>query len=246
MDTQPITDLFCCTYARDAKWVEYMLRSVRKYAREFRDTIVMYPNHEKPTFAPMEQRFPWVRWIGFNENPDGHMHQNLIKCTADLYSDADFICHIDSDCMFTEKSVPSDFFTNGKPDLLFNKYSDLKGVPWQGITEAALGFACPNETMRRFPFVYPRWLYAELRKHIETLHNKPFSEYVFTAPCIKGAFHGFSEFESLGSLAINSFSEFFHLYDMANGAKHQQVRQYWSWSGLTPQERFDLEWLTKE
>lgn len=244
MESQPLTDIFCVTYGRDAKWADYMLRSTQKYAIGFNETIVAYPNHEFDVFAPLIAKFQWVRWLGFDENPDGHMHQNLMKCTADLYCDADFICHIDSDCVFMEKSRPSDFFTDGRPDLLFNKYASLTGVPWQGITEAALGFECPNETMRRFPFVYPRFLYKALRDRVEEVHKKPFEQYVFTAPCIKGAFHGFSEFESLGSLAIHNYRDSFHLYDMANGAKPLQVRQYWSYSGLTDQEKFDLEWVT--
>ena len=244
----PIVDIFCVTYWKDARWLPYMLRSIDKYAKGFRRTVVVYPLRDALTIGPILEKFKNVVGHTFDEKSDGHLHQNVIKTSPDLYSDAEYIFHIDSDCVFTDEASPQDYFTDGRPDVLYTHYSELsKGhagcpVPWQAITERALGIPCPAETMRRFPMMYPRWLYKDTRDRVEQVNKKPFEAYVFEATNIGGAFHPYSEFNALGCNAKELHPSKFFLYDTANGGiKPGKVKQYWSHSGLTEREAAELE-----
>jgi hypothetical protein len=241
-------DIFCCTYHRDARWLEYMLRSVQKYARGFRQTVVVYPTKDAAVLDPICARFPFVKVCHFEEAADGHAHQNAIKTSCDEYSDAEYFFHMDSDCVFTSEARPEDYMTDGKCDILFSPYSALNkvpgGVPWQGITSAALGIPVQIETMRRFPFLYPSWLYRSVRNRIEALHKKPFVRYALEAPNIGAAFHGYSEFNALGCEAAYFHKDKFHLYDVNTSVKPGKVKQYWSHSGLTEPEERELQGIT--
>lgn len=241
----PTTDIFVVTYAQDSAWTEYLLRSIQKYARGFRQTIVVFPNRDKHIFEPMVAKFKDMKAIGFDEASDGHMHHNIIKCTADTFSDADAFLHIDSDCVFLEVVTPTTYMTDGKPDLLFDYYAEMQGVPWRQVTEAALGIKCEVETMRRHPFLYPRELYKLTRDRVELVNKMGFEKYVFGAQKLGGAHRGFSEFNALGCAGYYLYPEMFNMVHASEGVKSAGVRQYWSWSGLTSQERFDLEWVTK-
>lgn len=243
---EPVTDIFVVTYWRDAAWLEYLLRSIQKYARGFRQTIVVYPSRDSGTIDPIVAKFQNTKGVHFDEASDGHMHHNIIKCTADTYSDADYFLHIDSDCVFLERTLPSDYMTGGRPDLIHSFYSDVPGLPWREVTERALGIKCESETMRRHPFLYPRELYKLTRDRVELVNKMPFSQYVFTAPKVGGAHRGFSEFNALGCTGLYLHPELFNIRNTKDGLRPSHVRQYWSWSGMTEQERFELEWVTKD
>jgi hypothetical protein len=244
-----VVDAYVVTYAPDARWLSYLVKSWIKYARGFRRMLILYPSQHTAAFTEMQgffKSFPSIVWQPFNEREGhGHMHHNIIKCRADEYTDAEFILHIDSDCVLMGKISPEDFFTNGRPDLLYSKFSDIQS-PWQYVTELALGRSVEVETMRRHPFVYPRWMYAEMRNRVEHVHRRPFDEYVFTAPCMGGAHRGFSEFCTLGAYAKHFRPEAFHFYDTKTSCKPCDVRQYWSFSGITEQERYELDGYTRD
>lgn len=231
-----MTDLFCVTYAPDAVWLEYMLRSIDKYARQFRRTVVMYPTTDEAVLGPICAAHPSVTGIAFEQGADGHLDQNALKTSPDLHSDADFFLHIDSDCVFTAEATPLDYATDGKPDIWWEFYTELGpdkvpgGVPWREITQHALGIPVQVETMRRFPFLYPRWLYKATRERIERAHEMPFREYVRTAPRLGGAFHSYSEFNALGCMAFYEFGDqFFSLKHVSTSpTKPSKMNQYWS------------------
>lgn len=224
-------DIVCVTYGPDAPWVKYLLRSIKKHARGFRQTILFCPEHDRALFEELIKPFSFVRLVARPEAANyQHMNQVLLKCMVDTVSDADFFHHIDSDCVVTGPWTPEDSFTNGLPDLLFTLFSDLKpgDSPWRAITENSLRMPVIAETMRRFPFVYPRFLYGALRQHIENTHRMPFSEWVVKAPKMGGAWNGFSEFCALGAFAMNRYASSFHLYNTNTHVKPINIWQSWS------------------
>lgn len=241
-----IVDIFCVTYGKDAHWLDYMLRSIQKFARGFRKTIVVYPTADAEVVEPILIRFPFVKPVAYTLRHDGYLYQNIIKSSCDLYSDAQYFLHMDSDCVFTEEACPEDYMTDGKCDLYYSAYAEIKGFPWRGVTMAALGAPVDHETMRRFPFLYPRWLYSATRLRIQSVHGKPFEKYVLNAPRIDGALLGYSEFNALGCMAKYFHPQEFALYDYERGNhKPAKVKQYWSHSGMTPEERAELEKYTE-
>lgn len=238
------TDIFIVSHARDARWLEYCLRSVDKYARKFRQTVVVYPTTDQVILDPICRAHPRVVQKMFNQGADGHMDQNALKTSPDLYSDADFFLHIDSDCLFTGEASPLNYATDGKPDLWYDFYDNLGpdkvpgGVPWQGITARALGIPVTVETMRRFPILYPRWIYKATRDLIEKRHSCTFLDYVRSAPCIRGAFHGYSEFNAIGCLAFYEYPTHFALKQVGVAEdKPSHLKQFWShWIYRDPQK----------
>ena len=238
-------DIFIVSYYRDAHWLRYALRSIQKYAKGFRDIVVVYPTRDVGPLKLVCDEFPFVKQHTFDEKPDGHTHQNVIKTQADLYSDAEYILHIDSDCVFVSEARPEDYMTLGKPDIIYTPYAELEGVPWQGITTRALGLQVQVETMRRFPFLYPRFLYKATRDRIESVNHQPFENYCFNAPCILGAFRPYSEFNALGCTAFYLFRDYFYFYDSKHNLKEGHVLQQWSHSGLCENDQATAEKHTK-
>ena len=156
------------------------------------------------------------------------LHEQCVGATDEWYTPR-YVFEAMAETFLMDVASPGEAVTPWVPALKF-------------ITERSLGIPCPCETMRRFPFLYPRWLYADTRARISAVNGTTFEGYVFTATNIGGAFHGYSEFNSLGCNAKERHADKFFLYDSAHGGlKPSKVKQYWSHSGLTPREREELE-----
>lgn len=244
------TDIFIVSYRKDARWLQFCLRSIQKYAKKFRHAIVVVPKDDEDLFRSVCHPFSFVKLVTIEPGEDGNCDQVIAKTSCDLFSDADFFLHMDSDCVFTEEATPLDYATDSKPDLWWEAYSNLAGgardaIAWKGVTERALGFTCQVETMRRFPFVYPRWLYKVTREQIEKEHGVPFVDFVRTASKgYEGATHGYSEFNALGCMAYYVHPQFFSLKQAGKDVKPSKVKQFWSHSGLTPEEEQELRQIT--
>lgn len=112
---------------------------------------------------------PWLRRTELPRNvrvefcrdyQDDYLGQQATKLLADTFSDADYICHVDSDCIFFRPTSPQDFIVDGKPRVLMQSCELLAGHrPWQRPTEKFLGFPVFDDFMRQPPFTFPRWLY---------------------------------------------------------------------------------------
>jgi hypothetical protein len=237
-----MTDIFIVTYAKDAPWLPFCLRSIEKFGAGFRQTLVLYPRQDAHIFEPILASFPFVRGIVVDE-PErlGHEFQNALKTSCDLYSDAEFFFHLDCDCLFNQSVSPEQQFTDGKPDVIFAPFSSLVEVPWQAVTINALGEHVENETMRRFPFLYPRWLYKATREHVEQLHRRPFMDYVLHAPRLGRAWRGYSEFNTLGNMALLKFPEKFNAVAFGPSIKPWTVKQFFSHGGITPEVQLEID-----
>lgn len=214
----PRTDILIVTYAKDADWLGYCLKAIRKHCRGFGSVVVVH-----------EQRGA----------KHGYLRQQIYKCFADVYcQDAAYVMHVDSDCIFTAAARPDDYFIDKKPVLLREKYDRLR-VPWRLPTEKALGVSCEYETMRRHPAVHPVSLYERLRAHVERVHGKQFADYVLrqAPPSV-----GFSEFNCLGAFALHYHAPDYHWIDVGADARPpDRLRQFWSYDG-TAKHR---EWLDR-
>lgn len=246
-----IVDIFICTYWKDANWLEFCLRSVEKYAKGFRQTIVAYPERDAATLKPVCDKFSFVVQKTFVEEGDGHLYQNAVKTSCDTFSDAEYFFHLDSDCMFLEEACPEDYMTDGVCDIVYAPYSELLNahggseVPWQKITARALGADVSIETMRRFPMMYPRWLYKWTRDRVSEVNHRPFLDYALHAFPIPPGWRGYSEFNALGCAAFYFHRNKFYFYATRNTLKPAKVKQFWSHSGLTEDERKQLETILK-
>jgi hypothetical protein len=224
-----VCDILIRSYARDFDWLRYCLASIARFARGFRRVILVVPESSAAQLAARGLS-GGVTLVCPDYDVD-YLGQQVTKLSADLFSDAAYICHVDSDCIFDRPLAPPDFFREGKVEIALTGYDRLpRGRTWQAATERALGYSLAHDFMRRQPHVYPRWLYAEVRERIREVHGVPAESYVLAQPP-----RGFSEFNALGAHAFARHRERFSWTPLEPDAPNQSLcRWYWSWGGLTP------------
>lgn len=233
--------IFVRSYSGDFCWLKYCLRSIAKHAPDV-PTLVVAPDFAGFDCAPrpnLEFRFCQVR------HPRGYVDQQISKVFADseiaqVFPETTHIVHIDSDTVLTGPVDP--LFRDGKPCLLRTPYSELPSDAraWQRITEKHLGFDnISHEYMRRMGLAYPVSLYAELRRHLASLHGG----WQSWIDSIQG--HEFSEFNALGAFA-HEHPKFHDDFVWVDTDKQDLppliVKQHWSWGGIDA-HRAELEKL---
>jgi hypothetical protein len=170
--------------------------------------------------------------------PDDYLGQQVTKLYADTYTDADFIIHVDSDCIFRRTCSPSDLCKGGRPELLVTPCSQFPGrAPWQIATERFLRSKMSYDFMRRQPLMYPRWIYGELRQYARDLHKQELADYVMAQPPL-----GFSEFNALGAFAYSFYRSAFHWVETGEIAFDERFcRIFWSREGLHEGHQCEIE-----
>lgn len=159
---------------------------------------------------------------------------------ADRFSDADFICHVDADCIFSRSCTPEDLIVTERPRIVMRPYALLgRHWPWRSPTENFLGWTVSYDFMQQQPFTFPAWLYLELRNHSLKKHSMDLETYVTTRPP-----RGFSEFNALAAYAYT------HHYDRFIWIDNSQLdpgepfcHWYWSWNGINATTRSQIQAL---
>lgn len=232
------TDIFIRTYAGDAAWLEYSLRAVQKFCTGFSNLAVVCPEDSSDTIRPLADRYGANFATCPKLHTDDYIGQQATKMHADKWSDAEAICFVDSDVIFLGPATPGDLIDNGKISMLKTAYNTID-TPWQGVTEAAVGFQVEWEYMRRFPLTFPRELLPASRRHIEQTHGKDFDHFIRD---IRG--RHFSEFNVLGALSERLMPGAIDWRDTAQGNLPPLLsKQFWSWGGLNEEIKNQLETL---
>ncbi|MFJ9825133.1 hypothetical protein ACIRSU_12235 [Streptomyces sp. NPDC101160] len=183
---------------------------------------------------------------------DDYLGQQVSKLHADEFTDADLICHVDSDVVFTRPVSPADLLDAGLPWIVRRAVSLLgRHRPWLAPTEEFLGRPVAYDFMQQPPFTYPRWLYPEVRALSLARHGIPLDRYVAGRPP-----RGFSEFNVLGAHAYAAHRAEFAWYDAdahtdtypdtgTDAARVPRLcRWYWSRGGIDAALRRELEEIT--
>jgi len=221
-------DIFIRSYWKDLEWLQFCLASIEKYCSGFGSVIVVLPKSSQAWL----RRFPLpgkVRIQFCRDYKDDYLGQQVTKLLADEFTDADYICHVDADCIFHRQTSPADFIRDGKP-LIIKRPCELLSPyrPWQKTVEKFLGWSVFDDFMQQPPFVFPRWLYPQVREHSVTTHGVDLEAYVTAQPP-----RGFSEFNVLGAIAWKKYSESFVWVDAsAESSGELHCCWYWSWGGL--------------
>jgi hypothetical protein len=231
------TAIFIRSYERDYPWLEYCLRSIQKFATGFWEIVICVPEGQDGPLKHLTAE----QVVTTHDGQPGYLCQQLNKLQADLHTPgADYVLHFDSDMMFTAPVTPEFFFKDGKPVWVVTPWSVLTGdekKAWMHVLVKALQEFPPYEFMRKCATMVPRWLYAEFRAHMEKLHGVTIEQYVMNQPA-----HEFSEYNCLGFYAWLYHRDKFHWHDTTiDGVPKWPFRQRWSWSGLTQQERNEME-----
>lgn len=207
---------------RDVEMLSYLLRSIHQNVSGFAGIVLAVPVKDVKHFKNLP---PEVTLTTFDEREGkGMLHHEIIICRADeLCPYADFIVHVDSDCMFWRKTTPETYIRNGRALLVRESYAAIaprnpNRLIWGRCVERACGIVPEYDTMVRHPNVYPRALYAHVRKLVEQHTGVGFDDYVFS--CENGFPQGFAEFPLLGTVGLRDFKKLFDVveYDWAKDA----------------------------
>ncbi len=240
-------DLFVKSCAKDVEWLKYSLRSIQKFCTGFRDVVLLFPEEEKEALKPLNLKVEKVHYT--HEQGDRYLWQQVEKLSAYNYSDADYFTYVDSDVLFTRPTSPKDLFDeeSERPIILYTPYSSLvkkdgtPDTPWRSITEAALKRPVEHEFMRRHPMTISRWLLQAFNGFMALTHEKSLQEYIMSQPN-----RAFSEFNAIFAFAFYNSSAWLECKFICTEPEPippPAVRQFWSWSDLTPEIRAEMEKL---
>lgn len=192
-----VCDIFVKSWPNDYEWAAYLMRSIDKFCSGFREVVIIAPNDKCPV-----PNYPHRLVVEPEaEGIDGYLHQGAVKACAHRYTDATYICHVDSDCLFIKPVTPETFFRDGKPYWLFSPYSKIE-APWQPYTEKFIGHPVENEWMRQMPMFVRRYVHVELEQFCLATHGCSVEEYVMKQP-----YREWSEFNALGAIAWDKFHD---------------------------------------
>lgn len=246
----PNTEIVIVSFLPDLEWITLSLRSISKYATGFSGVTIIVPWDDLGSFLPFEA---WKTKDGapikvkkyIDVRGKGMLMHEVMICSADLYCPhADFIMHMDSDCLFHEEVTPEDYIRNGKPDLLMVKYTSFPAgraeYRWQQNVMRALGLPMEHvqfETMQRHPSCHRIETYKEVRQRIEQIHKCPFNQYVIEQE--NSWPQGFAEFPTLGAWAYYgslhyNFIEIEKPDIQGHPKSAHKVTQFWSHSSRDP------------
>lgn len=235
--------IFIKSYKGDAPWLEYCLKSIKKFCKSYGQVLVASEDKEIGQIADYHGAIfrPVNKFTG-----DGYIHQQVIKLIADhfFHPSTEYIVYWDSDCMAIREHTPEFWFKDGKPIMMVTPYSSLPAppaMPWKSVTEEIMKFECPFETMRRHPMVIPRGLLPEIREYLTTIHRKKWSDYLLSRP-----YRSCSEFNMIGSYILKFHPE---IVTVVNTDKDplppNALKQFWSWGGITPKIKTEIEGILK-
>ena len=172
-----------------------------------------------------------VHLVGSDEGKDGYLSQQVSKMYADEFCGAEYVLHVDSDCVFTKPCTPESFFHGGKPAILREEGVDS---PWPKISVNTLGWYDGAEYMRRLPIIYPRWAYGEFRKYVKDRQGVELRDWI-----MHQSHRAFSEFNTMGQFLYKTHQEDFAWCHPS--AMDTVAKQWWSWGGLSDEIRKEIE-----
>ncbi|MFD6888258.1 DUF6492 family protein [Streptomyces sp. NPDC059957] len=212
----------------------YALAAIEKWCHGFAEVVVVTPR----TGSAAVRRAVGgdVRLEVCPNYRDDYLGQQVSKLYADEFTDADLICHVDSDVIFTRPVSPADLLDDGRPWIVRREISQLgRHRPWLASTEEFLGRPVAYDFMQQPPFTYPRRLYPEVRALSLEQHGIPLDRYVAGQPP-----RGFSEFNVLGSHAYSTHRTSFAWYDADTAVVPRLCGWYWSRGGIDAGLRREL------
>jgi hypothetical protein len=233
-------EILIVTYARDFKYLSHCLASISKFASGFSGVTIMVPDEDvkelRSIIAVNGGGIPIHVKHGRQWTNKGMLWHMAMECRADeICPHANYIAHLDPDCIFTAPVSPDTFFIEGKPVLRYEPFESLaKRQPgvwnWKVAADNALPFTVADEGMRGHPEIYTRATYEKTRQLIETKHKLTFNEYVRS--CKNEYPQTFAEYPTLSAVAIECFSDCYCLQDCSRQTNPDKspwpVIQFWS------------------
>ncbi|CAM9281830.1 unnamed protein product, partial [Ectocarpus fasciculatus] len=178
------------TFAGDAKLFNASIAAVIEHVPSAFEVVVVVVGADVEIFESIVKPFrnvaPFpVRVVGEPELMDGKLQQKYSKLRADLYTEGDYILHLDSDAVVFQDVSFAHMFHLGKPVLPFRRYEKKRRsegwtetMCWQSGTSSAIGKDVIHEFGVLNTHLYPRSMYPAAREFIEQHHGMPFADFM--------------------------------------------------------------------
>lgn len=231
------------TFSRDFGFLQWCLKSIVKFCTGFSVRLLVPTQDQKHSEAMVyrglhEKGFKDATVQSYDEWPGlGFLHHMAQIMRADEWCpDADFIAHVDADCIFTAPVTPWTYIKEGEPSKPYMRYEYFSklgrrhpgAAAWQEPTQKCLPFLVTKETMRCHPGVFHRGLYAEARRQMEIKTKESLDEYVKKQ---RNEFpQSWSEFNTLGNVALHCFPSLYEAVEQSGDRVHpdNHLQQFWS------------------
>jgi hypothetical protein len=239
-------DIFIKTYHGDFIWLEYCLKSVKKYAKGFRNIIVVSDNDENLIpdsiidILPIKLFYTDVPKI-IPKNcvqSTGYLWQQIIKLSWVDYTDADAVFVLDSDEMLSKELNPSSLITeDGKFRWFYRNWEFSRdAIVWKEPTKKILNIEPQYEAMCEPGFVLERNTTEKFIEYITKIHSaNTIWHSFFNADIIC-----FSEYNAYGSYVYN-FDNDEKYFKIINGEDKTlyncSIIKSWSWGGLSEEDK---------
>lgn len=258
-------EVLIVTYWRDFPWLEYALRSMRKYFSGFQGITLLLPNKDIDAYFKMwRDNMAVARVVGYNEVTGKGMVQHMVKMAeADkiVPPGTKYVLHTDADGIFRMPTTPEHYFWNDKPYYLIRSWASL-GVPdprhpvskavsdcaqWKGATDTQLGWDTEWYTMCMNTAVLPIDFYQPYREHIANLHRRPFEDHMLAG---RNEFPQTSmDWTAMGAWAHKFMHGRFTWFNVENPAENpypvDRKKAFWSHGGITEAIRAELEEMVR-
>lgn len=233
-----MTSIFIRTYSGDIKWLQYCLKSIHKNLKGWDEIVICIPAGQDHLLKHLTAE----NVVVCKTYKDDYIGQQVSKLEAYKHCKGDYILFVDSDVVFFDGANVLDYFKDNKPVILYDKYENVgEAIIWKPIVEKLFNEKVEFEFMRRAPQFFHKKTLENFAKSFSDIEN-----YAISQP-----FRKFSEFNILGFYAWKNEQESYKFIEAkyTTGSHENEIdsipknrcKQYWSWSGLTPAERNEIE-----
>jgi hypothetical protein len=239
------TDIFIKTYYKDFIWLEYLLRSIKKFASGFRKIVIisdddghLLPEKFKEIF---DYTVIYVKVPNVNKHFDhgiGYIWQQCIKLEWYKYTDADSVIIFDSDEMLSCNTTPDSFKTNGKYNWFYREWKDAaSAIVHKESTDKFIRYNTEYESMCISGFYFTLNASQKLNEYLNIHYGSSDLLYIMN----KLNLSALSEFNIYGNFIHKiQHSDYNYLYDTTAAFNHSIIKS-WSWGGLKENDKLNRE-----
>jgi hypothetical protein len=239
----PGIDILIPTYHADFVWLDFCLRSVKKFTSGFRNVIIVSDNdgHKIPqsilNIMPVTVIYKDVptKWPAKLNHRPGYLWQQILKLSWMDYTDADAVLILDSDEMLVCNVTPSTFRDyRGRWRWAYRNWENAGSANmWKLPTQEILQFEPQYEAMCFAPFIFERKITDEFIEYLKQIHGATdlfdvFFKYDMTL---------FSEYNAYGSYILKFDNDVY--YSLVNEYKghNNVITKSWSYGGVSNEEK---------
>ena len=234
-------DIFIKTYHKDFIWLEYLLKSIKKFASGFRKIVIVsdddgnkLPEHfmDIINFTIIYTKIPKIdRSIPHGV---GYIWQQCVKLSWHKYTDADAIVIFDSDEMLTVPTTPDSFKTNGKFNWYFREWKNAEyAICHKKSVDIFIKMNTTYESMCISGFYFTLDATRAFEKYLNEIYGTSDIMSIINITRLIS----FSEFNVFGNF-IHSIQhpDYNYLMDTTGSFNHSILKS-WSWGGLKEEDK---------